>query len=206
MRLAFVDLETTGSRADVDRITEVGVVQIEGDERREWSTLINPETPISDFIERLTGISDDMVAHAPCFSEIAPGLSERLNGWLFVAHNARFDYGFLKAEFARVGIEFEPTVLCTVKLSRRLFPQHRKHNLDSLIERHGIRVDQRHRALGDARAIARFWQLIADEFESEMLHEAVRVLTAPTPTKPSKVGAASSGRFRPDGPPAGGTA
>jgi DNA polymerase-3 subunit epsilon len=178
MRMAFVDLETTGATAAADRITEIGVVEVDAEGTREWSTLVNPQTHIPEFIQRLTGISNAMVAGAPSFGELAAGLRQRLDGCLFVAHNANFDYGFLKAEFARVGIDFRATVLCTVKLSRRLFPEHRKHNLDSLIERHGLRIGQRHRALGDAQAIAQFWQCVLRDVDAERREAVVRELTA----------------------------
>jgi DNA polymerase-3 subunit epsilon len=98
------------------------------------------------------------VADAPSFADVAEEVLERLEGRLFIAHNARFDYGFLKNEFKRAGHDFRATVLCTVKLSRKLFPQHARHNLDSLIERHGLSVSSRHRALGDAQLIHQFWQ------------------------------------------------
>jgi DNA polymerase-3 subunit epsilon len=107
---------------------------------REWSTLVNPGTPISSFIESLTGISNAMVAERAAFEDVAERGLARLEGRLFIAHNARFDYGFLKNEFKRAGLDFRATVLCTVKLSRKLFPQHPRHNLDSLIERHGLQV------------------------------------------------------------------
>lgn len=185
MKLAFVDLETTGGTAGVDRITEIGIVELDTDENEvasawsgEWSSLVNPQTHIPAFIQQLTGISNAMVAGAPPFEELADAVSRRLEGRIFVAHNAKFDYGFLKAEFARAGIEFRATVLCTVKLSRRLFPEHRKHSLDTLIERHALRVDDRHRALADARAIAQFWQMIEQDVAPELWRAAVTELTA----------------------------
>lgn len=118
---------------------------------REWSTLVDPEIAIPGFIQTLTGISDDMVRDAPTFAEVAEEVLQRLQGRLFIAHNARFDYGFLKSEFSRAGHEFRSAVLCTVKSSRKLFPEHRKHNLDALIERHGLSANGRHRALADAK-------------------------------------------------------
>jgi DNA polymerase-3 subunit epsilon len=181
MRLAFVDLETTGGSAGVDRITEIGIVEVDGAHGspvREWASLVNPQTRIPEFIQQLTGISNAMVASAPTFAELAPIVAERLEGRIFAAHNARFDYGFLKAEFARVGIEFRATVLCTVKLSRRLFPEHKKHSLDSVIERHRLDVDHRHRALDDARAIAQFWHQIQGEVAEDVWRAAVDELTA----------------------------
>src|SRR4029453_12821956 len=90
----------------------------------EWSTLVDPGCAIPPIITSLTGITDQMVANAPTFADIAPLLLERLEGRLLVAHNARFDYGFLRAEFRRIGIRFRSRVLCTVRLSRALFPEH----------------------------------------------------------------------------------
>ena len=176
--LAFVDLETTGATATADRITEIGIVEVDADGVREWSCLVNPGTPISGFIERLTGISNAMVANAPPFEEVAAEVRARLDGRLFIAHNARFDYGFLKNEFKRAGHDFRATVLCTVRLSRKLFPQHARHNLDSLIERHDLTVSSRHRALGDARLIHQFWNRVQAEIAPELLDETVRKLTA----------------------------
>jgi len=176
--LAFVDLETTGATATADRITEIGIVEVDELGVREWSCLVNPGTPISGFIERLTGISNAMVADAPPFEDVADEVKARLAGRLFIAHNARFDYGFLKNEFKRAGHDFRATVLCTVKLSRKLFPQHAKHNLDSLIERHDLTVSSRHRALGDARLIHQFWQRVQAGVAPELLAQTVRALTA----------------------------
>lgn len=160
-KLAFVDLETTGATATRDRITEIGIIEVDADGTvREWQQLVNPDTRIPPFIEQLTGISNDMVADAPPFAAVAEEALRRLDGRLFIAHNARFDYGFFKNEFKRLGIAFRAPVLCTVKLSRALFPEHHRHNLDSLIEHHGLAADARHRALADARLIHQFWQKI----------------------------------------------
>jgi DNA polymerase-3 subunit epsilon len=156
--LVFLDLETTGATASFDRITEIGLIEVEnGAYVREWSTLVNPQMRIPPFIESLTGISNDMVALAPTFAEVAPELMARIKGKLLIAHNARFDYGFLKAEFGRLDTKYSSELVCTVKLSRKLFPGHARHNLDSLMERHDIACDARHRALGDARVL---WDLI----------------------------------------------
>ncbi len=178
LSLAFVDLETTGGTATVDRITEVGIVLVDEYGVREWSSLVNPQTRIPEFIERLTGISNAMVEEAPVFAELAETINGLLEGRMFIAHNARFDYSFLKNEFKRLGISFRPTVLCTVKLSRKLYPAHYRHNLDSLIQRHGLRVADRHRALGDAQLIHQFWQVIQSEIDAEVIDQAVNALTA----------------------------
>jgi DNA polymerase-3 subunit epsilon len=181
-RLVFLDLETTGATATHDRITEVGLIEVDrGRLAGEWSTLVNPGTSIPPAIQSLTGITNQMVAHAPSFADISRELHCRLDGKLLVAHNARFDYGFLRNEFQRAGIRYASRVLCTVKLSRRLFPHHQRHNLDTLIARHGVTCDARHRALGDARVLWQLAQCWHRELEAATISGAVRGLTkAPT--------------------------
>jgi len=172
--LVFLDLETTGAAAYADRITEIGLVEVDkGEQVGEWSSLVNPERPLPPLIESLTGITDAMLAKAPTFAELAEGLYQRLAGKTLVAHNARFDFGFLQSEFRRVGLKFAPEVLCTVRLSRRLYPQERRHNLDSLIERHGLSCDNRHRALADARVLWGFTQRIHQDLETSEIRKAV---------------------------------
>ena len=135
-RLAFVDVETTGSSPTRERVTEIGVVRVDvdGESTRidEWSTLVNPGVPIPPEIEWLTGITNEMVRNAPRFEQVAQDLIDRLDGAVFVAHNARFDYGFLRAEFARSGLAFHAKTLCTVRLSRVLYPDRAPHTLDAL--------------------------------------------------------------------------
>ena len=177
--LAFVDLETTGATASADRITEIGIIEVDEDGSvREWQQLVNPGTRIPPFIEQLTGISNEMVAAAPPFAAVAEETLRRLAGRLFIAHNARFDYGFLKNEFKRLGVTFRAPVLCTVKLSRTLFPEYKRHNLDSLIERHGLAADARHRALADAQLIRQFWQKIHVNRSSDEIEAALKAQNA----------------------------
>ena len=162
--LAFVDLETTGGNAAYDRITEIGIVLMQGGVLlEEWSSLVNPECAISPYIEAFTGISSEMVADAPRFAELAAAVFEKLRGAVFIAHNARFDHAFLRSEFRKAGVAYAPQALCTVKLSRRLFPQHARHNLDAVMERHGLSCSARHRALGDARVLYDLWQKLRRE-------------------------------------------
>jgi DNA polymerase-3 subunit epsilon len=174
-RLAIVDLETTGAQPAWDRVTEIGVVEVDGFEvTSEWSTLVNPGASIPAPIQALTGITNEMVAASPSFNELAGELYERLAGRVFVAHNARFDYGFLRREFERAGLKFMAKTLCTVRLSRRLYAEHASHNLDSLIARHGIECRARHRALGDADAVWQFLRIAAREHGDEILAVAAR--------------------------------
>ena len=175
--LVFVDLETTGANFAQDRIIEIGLVEADGDNVREWSALVDPGRPVSPFITGLTGIDTTMVESAPSFAQLVPELLARLRGRLFVAHNARFDYGFLKHEFRRNGIDFCATRLCTVKLSRALFPGHRRHNLDTLVERFGIAVNDRHRALADARVLWKLWRHWHTLLPAETIRDAVTQIT-----------------------------
>lgn len=175
--LVFVDLETTGGNAACDRITEVGIVRVENGELvEEWSSLVNPERPIPPYIEAFTGISNEMVAGAPLFAELAALVRQKLQGAVFVAHNARFDYSFLRSEFHRQGLPFHAKVLCTVKLSRRLYPQHVRHNLDAVMERHGLSCSARHRALGDAQVLREFWFKLRREVPEEKLNAAAQAV------------------------------
>ncbi len=124
----------------------------------QWSSLVNPQKPIPAFIQNLTGITDSMVRDAPTFDELASNLFERMNGRLFIAHNAHFDHGFLRGEFKRIGLKFQPDVLCTVQLSRAVYPAEKRHGLDALVERHALVPSARHRALADADLLWQFWQ------------------------------------------------
>ena len=173
--LAIVDLETTGAHPAHDRVTEIAVIEAEaGEITAEWSTLVNPETSIPPAIQALTGITNAMVAGAPTFRELAGELHERLAGRVVVAHNARFDYGFLRGEFERAGMRFRARTLCTVKLSRRLYPAHARHSLDSLIARHGFDCAARHRAMGDAEVLWRFLQRAIEERGFDAVAAAAR--------------------------------
>lgn len=175
--LAFVDLETTGGQAGADRVTEIGIVEVGLDGVRHWSTLIDPLRPIPAFVQRLTGITDDMVRGAPTFDAVAEELARRLAGKLFVAHNARFDHGFLKSEFGRLGLPFDPDVLCTVRLSRMLFPHETRHGLDAVVERLCLVPSGRHRALADADLLWQFWQRIHALHPRDAIHAAIGRLT-----------------------------
>ncbi|MBP0591464.1 GIY-YIG nuclease family protein [Paraburkholderia sp. LEh10] len=156
--IVFVDLETTGGSLNDHRITEIGVVEVGPHGSSTWTTLVDPGQPIPPFIQQLTGITDDMVRGAPAFESIAADLFARLDGKLFIAHNASFDRGFLRSEFQRAGFAFNPDMLCTVRLSRALFPTEKRHGLDALVERHALVPSDRHRALADADLLWQFWQ------------------------------------------------
>ncbi|WP_250474227.1 3'-5' exonuclease family protein [Caballeronia sp. GAFFF1] len=174
--IVFVDLETTGSDATADRITEIGVVEASTAGIERWSVLVDPGVPVPPFISRLTGIDDAMLRGQPTFESLAPALAERLHGKLFVAHNARFDYGFLKNEFRRAGIAFRADTLCTVRLSRALFPSVERHGLDALIARLDLAPQGRHRALADADLLWQFWLKIHALYSQDLVDAAIRTL------------------------------
>lgn len=173
----IVDLETTGKNSRHARVTEIALIEVDtSGATSEWSTLVNPEVPIPKFTQALTGITDSMVTDAPSFTDLAQDLQDRLTDRRFVAHNAQFDYGFLRKEFSRAGYFFKTEALCTVRLPRSLYPQYIRHNLDSLIERHALPIDDRHRALADARAVWHFLNLVRSEFPVEILLPVINSL------------------------------
>ncbi len=155
---AIVDIETTGGYAENHRITEVAIYLHDGLQVTEsFHTLINPGRNIPYYITGLTGITTEMVLDSPQFEEIAEDLFKRLEGKIFVAHNAHFDYSFLKKEFEQVGINWQSKKLCTVRLSRKIIPGLRSYSLGSLAESLGIEITNRHRAGGDAAATAKIF-------------------------------------------------
>ncbi|HJV82958.1 3'-5' exonuclease family protein [Noviherbaspirillum sp.] len=175
-KLIFIDLETTGPNPLCDRITEIGMVEVSAAGVQRWTTLVNPEMPIPPFIQQLTGINDDMVRHAPTIDTVRDELVRRLGDGLFIAHNARFDYGFLRHAFKRFGMHLHCEVLCTVKLSRKLFPNEIKHSLDALVERHKLAAHTRHRALADADLLWQFWRKLEATLPAEMLLDSIQEL------------------------------
>lgn len=160
----FLDIETTGGSPHYSRVTEIGAVRVEdGHVVSTFEQLVNPEQPIPPFITRLTGITDEDVWGAPTFSAVAANLESFLSGAIFIAHNVNFDYSFLCMEFDRLQQKLSVDRFCTARLSRKLYPQHRRHNLDSILSRHNILVTNRHRALDDAKALYEFFRLAHEE-------------------------------------------
>ena len=160
-RYAIIDIETTGGRANLHRITEIAIILHDGEKILDtFQSLINPETYIPYGITELTGITQDMVRDAPRFFEIARTIVEMTEGAVFVAHNVSFDYNFIREEFARLGYVYARRQLCTVRLSRKTFPGLSSYGLDNLIRFMGISVENRHRAMGDALATAELFRRI----------------------------------------------
>jgi len=187
-KLAFVDVETTGGDPGNDRIIEIAVIRVEnGRVVKTWDSLVDPGCYIPPEITRITGIKADDLVHAPVFRNISDQVEELLADCVFTAHNARFDYGFVKAELNRVGCKFVGKQLCTVRLSRSLFPQYRRHNLDELMVRFNLSSPNRHRALADARVIHDFYHLaLTQSGETKFLKALSEILLHPA--TPANVG------------------
>ena len=175
-RLAFVDVETTGLSPTEDRIAEIGVVTVEDGCIERWTTLLQPSSRVGT--SSASGSPLGGPHHAPRFRDIAVDLARRLDGHLLVAHNARFDYSFLKAEFERAGIFFQPDVVCSVMLSRRLDPGLRHHDMDALVACHALSVEERHRALPDADLVWQLWQVLSRQHSKERIADAIKALLA----------------------------
>lgn len=155
---AIIDIETTGSQPTQDRITEIAIFIHDGEKVvDQFNTLINPQRSIPYYISQLTGITDDMVQDAPKFYEVAKEIVQFTEGMVFVAHNVRFDYSFIKKEFADLGFTFQRKTLCTVRLSRSLIPGLPSYSLGKLCKSIDIPLQQRHRAIGDAEATAKLF-------------------------------------------------
>lgn len=181
---AFVDIETTGGSAKTHGITEIALATYHpSGDKFEWQSLINPGQSISGFIQQLTGISDAMVDHQPYFNEMAAELYERLSDVVFIAHNARFDYGFLKAAFASSGFRFNPQVICTVKLARALYPELGSHSLDALCRFIRYQRKTAHRAMADVHAMCAFVRYAIEDKGIEQVN-AMAQLQLKRPSQP----------------------
>lgn len=169
MRITIVDIETTGGSPRYDRIVEIGMVQLEnGIVIRQFQKLINPERNIPENVIFIHGITNETVAKAPTFNEIAGDIAEFLADSIFVAHAVQFDYGFIKAEMERAGYSFHMKRLCTARLGRKLLPQLKSHSLANLCRFFQIENKRAHRALEDAEATAALWLNYSElpEFEA----------------------------------------
>ncbi|HUX96477.1 MAG TPA: exonuclease domain-containing protein [Bacteroidales bacterium] len=158
---AIIDIETTGGSPRLEKITEIAIYLHDGEKiTDEYVTLVNPERNIPYFITSLTGITNEMVENAPRFFEIAKKVVEMTEGRTFVAHNARFDYSFMRQEFKSLGFNFKRNLLDTVTLSRKLIPGHRSYSLGDICKDLNISINGRHRAAGDAMATVKLFELL----------------------------------------------
>lgn len=157
---AIVDIETTGGHAAQGGITEVAIILHNGlEEEGRYQTLVNPGMPIPPYVQSLTGITNETVALAPPFEEVADKIYNLLSGRVFVAHNVNFDYSFLRHNLLKSGYELDEQKLCTVRLSRKIFPGYESYSLGNICRSLGITIEERHRAMGDAHATSKLFAL-----------------------------------------------
>ncbi len=172
-KFAIIDIETTGGNAVTGKTTEIAIYILQNGELvDELISLIDPEQPIPFFISNLTGIDDNMVSGAPKFYELAKEINRITEGAIFVAHNASFDYGFVKEEFKQLGFNYERKTLCTVKLSRTIIPGHASYSLGKLTDELGIVLNNRHRASGDALATVELFKIL-QRTKPELIKDAL---------------------------------
>ncbi len=172
---AIVDIETTGGYAQNHRVTEVAIYHHDGISITDhYKTLINPGRKIPQFITGLTGIDYELIKEAPSFENVAHEIHEWLKDRVFVAHNAHFDYSFLKKEFEDVGIHWNTKKLCTVRLSRKIIPGLESYSLGRLAESLGVKIEDRHRAGGDAQATAKIFDLLLKRDQEGVIAKALK--------------------------------
>ncbi len=172
---AIVDIETTGSYAAANGITEISIHVFDGEQVVEkFETLINPGQPIPYFIQTMTGITDKMVANAPSFEEVAEKIYTVLSNKIFVAHNVNFDYSFVNAHLKQSGFDFNSKKLCTVRLSRKIFPGFPSYSLGKLCQSLGITINDRHRAGGDTEATVKVFQLLLQNDKEQHIQKSLQ--------------------------------
>jgi len=172
---AIVDIETTGSYAAANGITEISIQLSDGQSvTGRYSTLINPGQPIPPYITAMTGITNSMVAGAPRFAEVAEQIYNLLHDKIFIAHNVNFDYSFIKSHLREAGFEFNTKKLCTVRLSRKIFPGFLSYGLGKLSCSLGIEISDRHRAGGDAEATAKIFHLLMENDKENHIQKSLQ--------------------------------
>ena len=180
LKFAVVDVETTGGAGDMNRVTEIGIVLLDGDEQvGDFHSLVDPGVPITPFVQGLTGITDEMVSGAPQFQVLAEKVAEMLDGRIFVAHNVQFDCRMMRSELKRCCVKFDPPRLCTVKLSRKVFPGFTSYSLHNLTESLGLSDFRHHRAMDDTLACAEILKLAYNKVGPEKILKEVKNLSTP---------------------------
>jgi DNA polymerase-3 subunit epsilon len=175
MQYAIVDIETTGGFPQQHGITEIAIVLHNGTEiEGKYETLVNPHQPIPPFVANMTGISDAMVSVAPSFHEVAPKIYNLLKDRVFVAHNVNFDFSFVKYHLQQAGFQLQSHKLCTIRLSRKVFPGYRKYGLGHLCRELGINIENRHRAGGDAMATTKVLDLVLQNNGQVLVQEMLK--------------------------------
>ena len=170
----IIDIEATGGSPKRDKITEIAIFLYDGEKIIDsFSSLINPEIHIPPFITNLTGITNEMVAKAPKFSDVAARVLELTQGSVFVAHNVQFDYAYIKAEFKRLGYNFQRQKVCTVNLSKKILPDQASYSLGNLCEDLQISIQNPHRAEDDAKATVELFKILLDNDQNNYIEAAI---------------------------------
>jgi DNA polymerase-3 subunit epsilon len=172
---AIVDIETTGTHASGNGITEIAVILHNGKEiEGKFQTLINPQAPIPKYVSTLTGITNQMVADAPVFRDVAPNIHSLLKGRIFVAHNVNFDYTFLRSQLKDAGYDWQSRKLCTIRMAKKVFPGLKRYGLGHLCDHFNINNQQRHRATGDALATTTLFEMVLAKGGEQMIKDFLK--------------------------------
>ncbi len=172
---AIVDIETTGGHAGTGFITEIAIILHNGMEaEHRYQTLVNPGIPIPRYVQSLTGITDSMVASAPSFDAVAEEVFSLLQDRIFVAHNVNFDYSFIKHQLATAGYTWDASKLCTVRLSKKIFPGYQSYSLGNICRSLEIPLFSRHRAMGDAEATGKLFTRLVAADQGNHIHQMLR--------------------------------
>ena len=170
----IIDIETTGGKFNEEKITEIAIFKLlKNGDIVKYHKLINPQKKIQPFVEKLTGLNNKMLENKPVFSKIATEINTFTKGCVFVAHNVKFDYRVLKKEFSRIGIRFQRDLLCTIELSKVIFPDLESYSLGKLVSNFGIEINNRHRADGDAQATLDLFCIIKENMSEKNLHKFI---------------------------------
>lgn len=176
MKFAIIDIETTGGTSYNSKITEVAIFVHDGEKVIDtFHSLVNPEMEIPRFITGLTGITNEMVASAPLFSEIADQIFLKTIDCIFVAHNVNFDYSFIRQEFKELGIDYKRKKACTVRLSRAILPGCPSYSLGNLCSYLGIDIQGRHRAEGDAEATVKLFEILLAHDQDGIIEKSINI-------------------------------
>ncbi|MEP7170415.1 MAG: 3'-5' exonuclease, partial [Bacteroidota bacterium] len=174
-RFAIVDIETTGSYRAAHSITEIAIIVHDGKEIIDsFQSLINPMANINPYVSRMTGITNEMLRDAPKFHEIAKQVWNLTDDAVFIAHSVNFDFSYIRDEFKSLGADYRRKKLCTVRLSRKIFPGYPSYSLGNICTQLGIKIDNRHRAMGDASATAKLFELCVKHDSDEFINKSLK--------------------------------
>jgi DNA polymerase-3 subunit epsilon len=174
-RFAIVDIETTGTHRAAHSITEIAIIIHDGKKIIDsFESLINPETSINPYVSRMTGITNEMLRDAPKFHEVAKQIWSLTDNAAFIAHSVNFDYSYIRDEFKSLGADFRRKKLCTVRLSRKIFPGYPSYSLGNICTHLGIKIENRHRAMGDAAATVKLFELCMQHDKDEFINKSLK--------------------------------